>query len=304
MSVDTRALEIVVGSASEVGGREANEDAWLVRPLPSVDGQTDAAPGYLMAVADGMGGYQGGEVASQIAIELLADLFARDVPADITLGLKQAFRRANEAIYQRGQAEPGDGPMGTTLVAAVLNGPYVTIASVGDSRAYLIRANQLTQVTQDHSLVAEQVSQGALSEADARRSSNRNILTHALGYREQLDRKMPAIFELTLLPEDRLLLCTDGFYDVLQAEDYLTALAGDDATASASSLARLAVDRGTSDNVTAVVAAVSPSRATVQRELVAADISGRRSSLLVPVLVTLFILLLAAAAAAYFFLYY
>jgi protein phosphatase len=90
--------------------------------------------------------------------------------------------------------------MGTTLVSAVVHGKYVTIANVGDSRAYLMRANQMTQITQDHSLVADQVTQGKLSEADARKSPQRNILTHALGSAPQLDRKLPSIYELTLLP--------------------------------------------------------------------------------------------------------
>lgn len=301
MSADVREVEIVVGAASEVGGRETNQDTYLVRPLsasgPSQDGQA-----FLIAVADGMGGYQGGDIASRTATELLEDLFAREMPQDVAAALKQAFRRANDAIYQRSQAEETDGPMGTTLVAAVIQGPYATIASVGDSRAYLVRANQLTQVTQDHSLVAEQITQGALSESDARRSPQRNILTHALGHREQLDRKMPGIFEITLLPEDRLFLCSDGFYDVLQTEDYLRELAKPDAGEAATALATLAVERGASDNVTAVVAAVQPSLATVQRELIAADVAGRRPSLLVPILISLLIVLIAAGAIVFFLL--
>lgn len=301
MSVDVRDVEIVVGGASEVGGRETNQDTFLVRPLATASGSVDG-PGFLIAVADGMGGYQGGDVASRTATELLEDLFARETPRDVAAALKQAFRRANEAIYQRSQAEGGNGPMGTTLVAAVIQGKYATVASVGDSRAYLVRANQLTQVTQDHSLVAEQVSQGALSEADARHSPQRNILTHALGHREQLDRKMPGIFEITLLPEDRLLLCSDGFYDVLQTDDYLRELALPDAEAAATALARLAVERGASDNVTAVVAAVMPSQATVQRELIAADVASRRPSVLVPILISVLVLLIAAAALLYFVL--
>ena len=301
MNVDVREVEIVVGAASEVGGRETNQDTYLVRPLTH-GGQSNSEPGFLLAVADGMGGYQGGDVASRTATELLEDLFARETPQDVAAALKQAFRRANEAIYQRSQAEGENGPMGTTLVAAVIQGPYATVASVGDSRAYLVRANQLTQVTQDHSLVAEQVSQGALSEADARRSPQRNILTHALGYRDQLDRKMPSIFEITLLPEDRLLLCSDGFYDVLQTDDYLRELAQSDAEGAAFALAKLAVERGASDNVTAVVAAARPSQATMQRELIAADVASRRPSLLVPILVSLLILLIAVAAALYFLL--
>ncbi len=301
MSADVREVEIVVGAASEVGGRETNQDTYLVRPL-SAAGPSQNGQAFLIAVADGMGGYQGGDIASRTATELLEDLFAREMSQDVASALKQAFRRANDAIFQRSQAEGTNGPMGTTLVAAVIQGPYATIASVGDSRAYLVRANQLTQVTQDHSLVAEQITQGALSESDARRSPQRNILTHALGHREQLDRKMPGIFEITLLPEDRLFLCSDGFYDVLQREDYLRELAKPDAGEAATALATLAVERGASDNVTAVVAAVKPSLATVQRELIAADVAGRRPSLVVPILISLLIVLIAAGAILFFLL--
>lgn len=296
-----REVEIVVGGASEVGGRETNQDTYLVRQLTAA-GPSENGQAFLIAVADGMGGYQDGDIASRTATDLLQDLFAREMPQDIAAALKQAFRRANDAIYQRSQVEGTNGPMGTTLVAAVIQGPYATIASVGDSRAYLVRANQLTQVTQDHSLVAEQISQGALSESDARRSPQRNILTHALGHRDQLDRKMPGIFEITLLPEDRLFLCSDGFYDVLQTEDYVRELVNPNANDAAAALATLAVERGASDNVTAVVAVVQPSLASVQRELIAADVAGRRPSLLVPILISLLIVLIAAGAILFFLL--
>src|SRR5690606_39851500 len=107
-------------------------------------------------------------------------------------------------IYASSQAEGDAGDlMGTTLVAAVLRGKYATIASVGDSRAYLVRANALTQITRDHSQVEAEVASGRLSAAEAKRDPRRNILTHALGQKPKLDTKLPEIFELTLLPQDR-----------------------------------------------------------------------------------------------------
>lgn len=289
-------LSVAVGGATDTGGRTTNEDSILVQPLPA-----GAEPGFVLAVADGMGGYAGGEIASQLAIDLLRDLFAREMPADVPAALKQATRRANDAIYERAQ-EHG-GVMGTTLVAAVIQGKYLTIANIGDSRAYLARARQLTQITQDHSLVAEQVAKGELSEEQARKSPQRNIVTHAVGTQEQLDRKMPGIFELTLLPEDRLVLCTDGFFDVLLPDDYLQALATDDPESAANALVRLAVERKTTDNVSAVVAAVMPSVATIKREQVAAEVAAARPSLLMPVLASVVILLIALAIIGYYFLY-
>lgn len=153
MSVAPQDLQISVGSITDSGGRENNEDAILVQELPPAGSDNS---GYLIAVADGMGGHEGGEIASHMAIDLLRDLFARDQPTDVAVALKQAYRRANESIFAAGQDNSGRH-MGTTLVSAVVRGKYVTIANVGDSRAYLMRASQLTQVTQDHSLVGEQV---------------------------------------------------------------------------------------------------------------------------------------------------
>lgn len=303
MSAGAQVLELTVGSMTHTGGRENNEDSILVEPLPPVS--PDSGPGYLLAVADGMGGYEGGEIASKLAIDLVRDLFARDQPADVALALKQAYRRANDAIYSRGAGTADAPPMGTTLVTAVVRGKYVTIANVGDSRAYLMRANQLTQVTQDHSLVAEQVQQGELTEDQARKSRQRNILTQAIGTKEALDKRMPSIYELALLPEDRLLLCTDGFFDVLTHEDYLQLMAGDDPNAAAERLTSLAVERKTTDNVSAIVLAVGASMTTVQRQQISAELAEQRGNavgaVLIPALV-LIVVIIAIAIGIYFYM--
>jgi serine/threonine protein phosphatase PrpC len=187
-------------------------------------------------------------------------MFAGDPGADTALLLKQAFRRANERIYENGQGASPSAMMGTTMVVMANRGKYATIASIGDSRAYLARANRLTQVTKDHSLVAEQVAQGAMTEQEARESPHRNILTHALGHRPKLDAKLPNIFELTLLPEDRVLICTDGFFDVVSDDDLLQMLLATDPADVAKALVDLAVERGATDNVSAIVASVLPAR--------------------------------------------
>lgn len=258
-------LRMVVATATDVGGRDSNEDALLVEELDlPATSEGDAEPAYLLAIADGMGGYERGEVASRMAIEIVRDMFLTDPGADAALLLKQAFRRANERIYENGQGAMPSAMMGTTLVVVATRGKYATIASIGDSRAYLARANRITQVTKDHSLVAEQVAQGSMTPEEARESPHRNILTHALGHRQKLDSKMPNIFEITLLPEDRLLLCTDGFSDVVQDSDLLNALVTSNESETADRLVRLAVERGASDNVTAVVLSVLPARESVQ----------------------------------------
>jgi serine/threonine protein phosphatase PrpC len=284
-------LRIIVGSATDVGGRPENEDAVHVSELPPIPtGDETSEGGFLLAVADGMGGYQRGEVASKLAIETVRTMFAEDPGADVALLLKQAFRRANEQIYENGLATGPSAMMGTTLIVAATRGKYATIASIGDSRAYLARANRLTQITKDHSLVAEQVARGSMTEAEARESPHRNILTHALGHKPKLDSKMPNIFEITMLPEDRLLICTDGFFDVVPDDDMLRILLAHPAEEAAQVLVQTAVERGTSDNVSAVVAAVQPARVA---EPVLAG-AGERPSYLLPAL-ALLVLIVALA---------
>jgi protein phosphatase len=177
--------------------------------------------------------------------------------------LKQAYRRANEMVFQAGEDEPAHAGMGTTLTSALLHGKYATIAHVGDSRAYLLRGDALTQVTRDHTLVAEDVAQGRITAEAARRDPRRNMLSHVIGTQPRLEGKLPSIFELTLLPGDRLLLCSDGLYDVLDDDDMRRALLGQDPGEAARQLVEMAKERGTRDNATAVVAAAIPTRVPV-----------------------------------------
>jgi protein phosphatase len=293
---EQRAVEVEVGSATRVGGRDHNEDAVLTRPI----GETGAA--WLLAVADGMGGHAGGDVASRLAIETLQQHFTGPLPDDVALELKRAYRAANDRVWAEGGS--GEvGHMGTTLVAAVVHGAYLTIANVGDSRAYLIRGNQVLQVTQDHSLVAEQVEKGELAAGSERQSPQRNVLTAAIGTTERLDRKLPSIFELTLLPEDRLLLCSDGFYDVIDQREYAAQLTGDNPDTLSMSLTSLAEQRGTTDNVTAVVLVAKPSRATAQRRQLESTIAEQKpqgSPILIAVVIIVVIVAIAAAGFYYF----
>lgn len=293
---EQRAVEVEVGSASRVGGREHNEDAVLVKAIGS-GGQA-----YALAVADGMGGPEGGEVASRLAIDVLKEHFGEALPADVALELKRAYRTANDRIWEQSPDVSMDRHMGTTLVAAIVNGPYLTIANVGDSRAYLIRANQVLQITEDHSVVAEQVARGEIGEEEQRNSRQRNMLTAAVGTTERLDRKLPAIYELNLLPEDRLLLCSDGFYDVIDQQEYAGQLGGGDPNTMSLALTSLAEQRGTTDNVSAVVLVAHPSRATAQRTVLETTISeSRRQGN--PIVVAIIILVVAVVIVAVAFLF-
>jgi len=282
-----------VASATHVGGRSENEDAICVAEVPPVGvGEAATEGGHLLAVADGMGGYQRGEVAAKMAIDTLREMFAEDPGADPALLLKQAFRRANEKIYENGLGTGQDAMMGTTLVAVVTHGKYVTIASIGDSRAYLARANRLTQITKDHTIVAEQVARGSMTEQEARESPHRNVLTHALGHRPKVESKLPDIFEITLLPEDRLLLCSDGLYDVVPDDEMLRALTEGAPEDAAQRLVDLAVSRNASDNVSAIVLAALPTR---EKPAVLETAGTGRTSFLLPAIAAVILILILAA---------
>ncbi len=298
MSTLPAELQMHVGAISHAGGRDSNEDAILAE---SISSPMLPGGGWVLAVADGMGGHDDGEVASSMAISILREAVSDNSQPDAALTLKQAYRKANEAIWSASEVE--DHHPGTTLVSAIVRGKYVTIANVGDSRAYLMRANQLTQITQDHSMVSEMVASGELEAGSERTSPLRNLLTAALGIAPELERRLPVIYELVLLPEDRLLLCSDGFYDVLQSADYLKLMAGDDAQNSAMALTDLAIQRRTTDNVSAVVLSVGSSVATMQRAEIARDLAEHRqehgTSILVPVIVLIIVTALVAAGVWY-----
>ncbi len=288
---------LTTGTATDVGGRTENQDAVVTSALvPLGTGEGQLSGGQLLALADGMGGHAHGELASRMAVETVQAQIVADTGTDAAALLKRAYREANTLIYQAGIAgATGEATMGTTLVTAVVRGKYVTIANVGDSRAYLIRANRLNQITQDHSLVAEQVAKGEISAADARTSPHRNRLIHALGQREKLDGRLPNIYEMILLPQDRLLLCSDGFYDVVPDEDLLRVVLGSSAEVAAATLVDLARQRNTTDNVSAVVLAAD-------RELVevvpTVPASGRVSNTIITALVVIGVILFIAIIVA------
>ncbi len=261
------------------------------------------ADNFLLLVADGMGGAPAGDVASQIAATTLRDAFPSLPESDLAQALKSAYRKANEAIYAAGLENPAQAGMGTTLTAALLHGKYATIANVGDSRAYLLRGSGITQITQDHTVVAEDVATGKINAKQAETDPRRNQLTHALGTRQRLESRLPNIFELALLPGDRLLLCSDGLYEVVDQVDMQRLLGAQEPDAAAVALVDLARERGTTDNATAVVAAAIPTRVPVTGVLEVAEnrTGGLAGTALVAVLAVLVLLLTALAIYVLFF---
>jgi PPM family protein phosphatase len=229
------------GGATHVGRvRTINEDNYIARD--------DVG---LWAVADGMGGHRGGEVASEIACEALGRSFA-----DHTLdGLIEAIEQANEAVFQTGSTDPDLSGMGTTVVAlAVVDDQgeeLLAVANVGDSRVYRYTVGDLDQLTDDHSLVADLVREGTLSPEEAAVHPQRNIVTRVLGVSDRVP-----VDTLTVEPVagDRYLLCSDGLFNEVPEPSISAVLHRlHDPAEAATELVRLAVEGGGRDNITVVV---------------------------------------------------
>lgn len=230
-------MRVRVGARTDIGrSRDHNEDGYLVREP-------------LFAVADGMGGHRGGEVASSVALESLEQL-----PKDsdgLLRALVDRIREANRMVLERGESDPELRGMGTTLTALVTQEQKAHVAHVGDSRAYLLRDGSLQQLTEDHSLVQRMVREGELTPEQAGRHPQRSILTRALGVDAEI-----AVDELTLplLAGDRLLLCTDGLTGMIDPDRIHEILESErDPQAASDLLVEEANGAGGDDNITVVV---------------------------------------------------
>ena len=230
--------------------RKSNEDN-LLAFVPD-DHETLQDKGALFVVADGMGGHEFGEVASQIAVDTVRSVYYHVERDDLAWLLKHAVERANAEVYQRSQQMENKN-MGTTCLAAVLRERTAYIANVGDGRAYLIRDGQIRQVTRDHSWVAEQVLAGAMTEEEARTHEKRNIITRCVGTQSEVE---VDIFEEAVQEGDMLLLCTDGLSSLLQPEEMLQIIEQHGPQECVPHLIELANERGGFDNITAIVVRV------------------------------------------------
>jgi serine/threonine protein phosphatase PrpC len=250
-----------VGARTDTGRvRANNQDAvgtWqdLPQTIPF------AESGYLFAVADGVGGNEQGEVASALAIETLFHTFYGSDTTEIPTALKRSIRLANEAVYERGLSQSEERAMGTTLVAGVVRGTTVTIGNVGDSRAYLFRGRtQSTQISKDHSLVAEAVRAGQMTADQAKNSRQRNVITRALGQRQKVD---VDIFEVDLMADDVILLCSDGLHGIVEDAEMKQIVQALPPEQAANELIDLANNRNASDNISAVIVKATREMAAV-----------------------------------------
>jgi len=242
-------------------------DPGMVRSHNEDSIATDAAVG-LVVLADGMGGYNAGEVASGMATNVIVTEMRQvlestqpnqiDPRTNQTIAarlLREQVLRANSSIYQAAQNQPQYAGMGTTLVASLFYDNRVLVAHLGDSRLYLMREGELRQVTRDHSLLQEQIDSGLLTVEQAKNAQHKNLVTKALGIDPSVE---PEIHEYPTQPGDIYLLCSDGLCDMVEDEEIgatLRAL-GANLKLAAQQLVQMANDNGGRDNVSVILVRV------------------------------------------------
>jgi serine/threonine protein phosphatase PrpC len=252
----SNALEIVLRTDPGMV-RGHNEDAVFANPNQ----------GFVI-LADGMGGYNAGEVASGMATMLLSteleSAFAAKPPHEIDRASGQSLARryildkmamTNSAIYKSAESQPQYAGMGTTLVMALFCDDQVTVAHIGDSRLYRLRGETFSAITRDHSLLQEQIDSGMISAEEAKFSQNKNLVTRALGVDPEVETE---IHEYPVLPGDIYLLCSDGLNDMVEDEEiHLTLqMLAANLELAATQLIQMANDNGGRDNVSVILVKV------------------------------------------------
>jgi protein phosphatase len=246
MEICGRTVQLEYGFISERGlRRETNEDAVYCEP---VDSSFVSEAGWLCAVADGMGGSAVGEVASRLAVDTLASTYYASLggPGDLVSAVEQA----NSVVYETAQQNQRYGGMGTTMTAALARAGRLTVAHVGDSRAYLLRQGTIRQLTRDHTWVAELVRAGALDPNHRKNLPISSVLTRALGRASSIE---VDLVEEELQAGDGIVLCSDGLTNQVDDWEIARVAAAEAPHEAARSLVRLARARGAGDDITVTV---------------------------------------------------
>ena len=215
--------------------RTSNQDNWL-------------AESALYGVADGMGGHRGGEIASRVALEVFRNAIGKKKPSEDVL--RRAMEAANRRVYEMSQQDENLHGMGTTMSVLWMRKNSLLIAHVGDSRVYRLRGGELTQITDDHSFVAELVRKNVITAEMAKNHPHRNIITRAVGVDPAVE---VDVLEETMEPGDIWLVCSDGLHGMVEDAEMQQILTGMDLEDAAERLLSRALENGGYDNVTLVL---------------------------------------------------
>lgn len=252
-------MKAISAGLTDVGRKRShNEDSFLI------DEELQ-----LFIVADGMGGHAGGGTASRIAVETVDGVLRKarggaDTPFVRSSTLQDAllpevFRSAVEqacaAIFQEAQKQPRLQGMGTTVISLLVQDEYAFFAHVGDSRAYLMRGDLIQQVSEDHSLVNEQIKAGMITAEEAKNSRYKNIITRSVGFEPEVQ---VDVMGVVCQPEDHFLLCSDGLANLVEDRELLEVVRSNPFEEVPKKLVALANDRGGDDNITVIVVKILP----------------------------------------------
>src|SRR5579864_3622937 len=257
MSVDCQNPKpgLEAASLTDVGLQRANnEDSYLYWEPDSEE--AFLVKGRLAIVADGMGGYEGGQEASRLAVETVRFVYDRDFNGDPQQALVAAFESAHANIHRFAVEHPEFQGMGTTCTALSIVDNRLYFAHIGDSRLYLVRGEAITRLTRDHSYVGRLVESGIVRSEDAESHPQRHILTAALGSGREVVPDSP-LLPVALEEGDTLVLCTDGLWSLVGEQEIATVVRSGTPAQSCDTLVKLALERGGPDNVTILVLRIS-----------------------------------------------
>lgn len=234
-------------SVTDIGRkREMNQDFVFCREQP-----VGILPN-LFIVADGMGGHNAGDFASRFAVEEFVRQVQGSSQKTLIQTMEDAVRRTNRLLIEQAKERPELKGMGTTFVAATVKESDMYVANIGDSRLYLIGREEITQITQDHSLVEEMIRRGEIRREEGRFHPNKNVITRAMGASVDV---VPDFFEVRLAPEDIVLLCSDGLSNMMDDREILSVIreSRGDMEKAGNELLRLANEYGGRDNISIVL---------------------------------------------------
>jgi protein phosphatase len=289
-------MRIDIAAQTDVGRRKRNnEDYFGVFKDDTPDLQL-FREGVLLCVADGLGGHMGGEIASKLAVAIAKDMLKKPPPPpaadpdedeEYLPVIRDAIKLANDNVHQTNlDLVTHSRPMGTTLLCAIVTPRKVYIGNVGDSRCYHIRDGEIISKTEDHSWVDEQVKLGMMTKAEAESDNRRHMVTRSIGTHPQVDIDT---YIWHVVPGDILLLCTDGLVNMCKDAEIIEEFRRNAAPAEiAGRLINMANDNGGKDNITVLVADISPSISTIVRRNVLAFTRKRGAGILIFLLTILY----------------